>query len=153
MKRSFLRLAVIVAAGCLPGAGLAAANPALPPCSKFPSGRFHVYPWTATLTNGVMSAALPSSDHYFYYFDFAVSEGDVQSDASTGGFSIVVPQTMTWLPHEYRLHLSGKAEHANGRYYFSGIYTFSKGTTASTARRRDTLEVVLSGQFCLDASR
>ncbi len=149
MKRFFLQLALIVAAGCPTGAGLAAANLALPPCSKFPSGRIYIYPWTATLANGVMSAPLPSKDHTYYYFEFVVAEHDVKTYASPKTFFVVVPWNVAGI---YRYHLSGKAEHANGRYYFTGVYVSGRDDEGAGADRQDTLEIVLSGRYCFDSS-
>ena len=150
MKRCFLRLALILATGCLPCAGLAAANPALPSCSKFPSGRVHVYPWTATLANGAMSAPLPSNDHSYHYFDFVAAEQDVETYPSVDKFAVVVPRSLAHGIYDYRLYLFGRAEHANGRYYFTGVYGSWAGTSSATAHRRDTLEIVLSGKYCFD---
>jgi hypothetical protein len=155
MKRFFLRLASILATGCLLGTGLAGGNPALPPCSKFPSGRKHVYPWTATLANGVLSAPLPSYDHRYYYFDFVAAEHEVETDATAEKFAVIVPRSLA-PAYDYRFYLLGRAEHANGRYYFTGVYEVGVGdpddTDSTSARRQDTLEVVLSGKFCFDSS-
>jgi hypothetical protein len=127
------------------------AKPALPSCSKFASGRIHVPTWTATLANGRMSAPLPDREHYSFYFNFAVAQDDVETYDSPEKFSVVIPQDVTHLSYEYRIFLFGKAEHANGYYYFSGFYEDSGGMTVSSwFRRLNTLEVVLSGTYCLD---
>jgi hypothetical protein len=152
MKRIYLRLALILAAASLPGASLAAAKLALPPCSKFPSGKKHVYPWTATLAGGVMSAPLPSNDHSYYYFDFVAAEDAVKTYASAEKFSVVVPPGVAQWKSDYQLFLYGKAEQANGRYYFTGVYAGGSGSDSAEVHRRDTLEIVRSGEYCLDSS-
>ncbi len=116
------------------------------------SGRIHVYPWTATLAHGVMSAPLPSNDHTYYYFDFVVDEHDVKTYASPEKFSVDVPRSLAGR-YEYLLYLFGRAEHANGQYYFTGVYESSAGPDRASAYRRNTLDFVRSGKYYFDSSK
>ena len=95
--------------------------------------------------------AASSNDHTYHYFDFVVAERDVKTYASPEKFSVVVPHSVAG-KDDYLLTLHGKAEHANGRYYFTGVYTSGSRNDGASAHREDTLEIVLSGKYCFDPS-
>ncbi len=99
-----------------------------------------------------MSAPLPNNKDTYYYLDFVAAEQDVEIDPSAEGFSVIIPRSLAGA-YEYSLHLLGRAEHANGRYYFTGVYKVHVGAADASATRRDMLEIVLSGRFCFDSSR
>ena len=139
-------LALLLIADAKPASAL----PFLRACGA--PGGIRVSMWTATLERGKMSAPLPHGTSGVFYFDFAVEQDAVETYHAPGTYGIVVPSEITHLPHEFKVFLYGRAEHTNGHYYFSGFFQQEReaDVTRTNFSRLDTLDVVLSGLYCID---